>query len=384
MLPYSRQSINKEDIKAIKLALNSRLITQGPLLKKFEEKISKKVNCRYAVGVNSATSGLHIACIALGLKKNDYLWTVSNSYVSSANCGRFCGAKIDFVDIDSETFNICIKSLSKKLLFAKKKKKLPKILVVVHLAGNPSDMIEIKKLSKKYNFKIIEDASHALGSYIKNNPIGNCKFSDLAVFSFHPVKSITTGEGGMVLTNSKKLKYQLEVLRSNGITRDKKTFVQGNFQPWKYEQHVLGYNYRMNEIQAALGISQLNRLKKFIVKRNKTASKYKKLLNKKIIEFQKVEIGNISSYHLMIIKINFKKINKNYNQVFNELRKNRIGVNLHYFPIHLQPYYQKHCGKLRLYNSEAYYKSSFSIPIYYDMKDSEHKLIINKINKIIQ
>lgn len=371
-------------MKAVQNALKSSLITQGPILEKFEKAISKKVECKYASGVNSGTSGLHIACLALGLSKNDLLWTVPNSYVSSANCARFCGAKVNFVDIDIGTLNICVRSLTKKLKNAKKKNKLPKILVVVHLAGNPSDMLEIKKLSKKYKFKIIEDAAHALGSFYKKNPIGNCKFSDIAVFSFHPVKSITTGEGGMVLTNSSSLKYKLDVLRSNGVTRDKKKFIQNNFQAWKYEQHTLGYNYRMNELQAALGLSQLKRLDEFVYKRNQIAKNYIKKLKNENIRFQKVDKNNKSSYHLMIISVNLKNIKKKHNIIFNQLRKKKIGVNLHYFPIHLQPYYKKHCGNLKMPNSEQYYQTSFSIPIFFDLKKKQQNFIIKKINEVIK
>ena len=244
-------------------------------------------------------------------------------------------------------------------------------------------MIEIRKLSKLYNFKIIEDASHALGAYYNKNPIGNCKYSEVAVFSFHPVKSITTAEGGMISTNSSDLNYKLGLLRSNGVTRDKSKFIQKNFEAWKYEQHELGYNYRMNEIQAALGISQLSKLKKFIRNRNEIAQNYIKLIKNPNIKFQEINKKNKSSYHLMIIKIDLKKIKKSYKKVFNEFQKNNIGVNLHYYPIHLQPYYIKHTGKIKLQNAEDYASRSLSVPIFYGMKKLEQSLIIKKINKII-
>ena len=383
MIPYSKQSINASDIKAVSKVLKSKLITQGPNILTFEEKVAKFVKCKFATSVNSATSGLHIACLSLGIKSGDYLWTVPNTYVSSANCGRFCGANIDFVDIDPSTLNICIKKLEKKLVLSKRKKLLPKAIVVVHFAGNPVNMLEIKKLSQKYKFKVIEDASHAIGAKIKNSYIGSCKYSDITVFSFHPVKIITTGEGGMVLTNSKKIKTKLDILRNNGTTRNKNLFVQKNFQPWKYEMLELGFNYRMTDIEAALGISQLSRVKKFVKKRNEIASFYKKKLNQNLFEFQKIEKGNLSSYHLMIILLKKSKIKKSYNKIFNELIKNKIGVNLHYFPIHLHPYYLNHCGRIKLKTAEEYAERSLSIPIFFDMKLKDQKNIINKINKIV-
>ena len=384
MIPYSRQFIDNDDISSMVKVLKSKLVTQGPLVKKFENKISNITQSKFATAVNSATSGLHIACLALELKKNDYLWTVPNTFVSSANCGRFCGAKIDFVDINSETLNICEKELSKKLIQAKKQKKLPKIVVVVHFGGNPANMFKIKQLSIKFGFKIIEDASHALGSKYKKKPIGNCKYSDVAVFSFHPVKQITTCEGGVVTTNNLNLKKKMDLFRSHGIVKDPKNFLQNNFDDWKYEQQYLGYNYRMNEIQAALGISQLKKLKKFVGQRNKIALYYKKKLNNKKILFQKILNQNQSSYHLMIITLKLNMIKKSYKEIFNYLKKSKIGINLHYYPVHLQPYYQEHCGKIEMKNSEKYYKSSFSIPVYYNIKKSDIDFVVKKINKVIQ
>ena len=384
MIQYSRQFIDTDDILAVTKVLKSRLITQGPLVEKFEKKISKLVECKYATAVNSSTSGLHVACLAMGLKKNDHLWTVPNTFVASANCGRFCGAKVDFVDIDIKTLNICEKELLKKLVKAKKEKKLPKIIVVVHFAGNPCNLIQIKKLSIKYGFKIIEDASHALGSFYKKKPIGNCKYSDASVFSFHPVKPITTCEGGVVTTNSLRLKNSMDLFRSHGIVKEHKNFVQNNYEPWKYEQQFLGYNYRMNEIQAALGISQLKKIKKFVSQRNKIATYYKKKLNNKKIMFQKILDGNKSSYHLMILTLRLDIIKKSYKDIFNYLRKSKIGINLHYYPVHLQPYYLNHCGRLNMKNSENYYKTSFSVPLYYNLKKTDVDYVIKKINNIIE
>ena len=383
-IPYSKQFIDKQDISSVLKALKSPLITQGPLLSKFERLIAKKVKSKFAVGVNSATSGLHIACLALGLKNNDYLWTVPNSYVSSANCGRFCGANVDFVDIDPLSLNICKNKLKEKLEVAKKKNKLPKILVVVHFGGNPCEMIEIRKLSKLYNFKIIEDASHALGAYYNKNPIGNCKYSEVAVFSFHPVKSITTAEGGMISTNSSDLNYKLGLLRSNGVTRDKSKFIQKNFEAWKYEQHELGYNYRMNEIQAALGISQLKKLSLFNKKRNILAKKYSQNLKDLPIKFQKINKNCYSAYHLFVILFPNSIIRKKlYNKIFNYFLKKKIGVNLHYLPVHLHPFYRKKGFGIGNYPiAENYAKRAISIPLYPSLTFQNQNKVIRVIKKI--
>ena len=300
-VPYSRQCINKKDINAVNSVLKSDFLTTGPKIIDFEKKLSNFFGSKYSLGVNSATSALHIACMSLGLKKNDYLWTTPISFVASANCALYCGAKVDFVDIDKDTCNISIEELEKKLKKTNKKK-LPKIIVLVHLSGHPVDLKEVKKLSLKYKFKIIEDASHAVGSVYEGSKIGNCKYSDICVFSFHPVKIITTGEGGSVLTNSKKIFDKAFLFRSHGINKD----VTSKDNPWHYDQISLGYNYRMNEIEAALGISQLSRINQFTSRRNKISDFYKKKLNKHKIKFQHLLPRSKSSMHLFIIRVSSK------------------------------------------------------------------------------
>ena len=295
MIPYSRQYLDKKDFYEVSKVLRSKFITQGEKVKLFEKKICKKVGSKFGIAVNSATSALHIACLALGLKKNDYLWTVPNTFVASANCGIYCGAKIDFVDIDKNTFNISIEKLKKKLNLAKKLKKLPKIIVGVDFAGNPYDHHQLYILSKKYNFKVITDASHSLGSKYYNKFIGTCKWSDITVFSFHPVKPITTAEGGIAVTNNKNLFKNLNIFRNHGITKNLNEFKRKIDQKWYYEQVELGYNYRMNEIQAALGISQLKKLTLFNKKRNILAKKYKIELKNLPLKFQKIEFSHICS-----------------------------------------------------------------------------------------
>lgn len=377
MIPYSRQFISQNDIKNVTKVLKSKFITQGKKVEEFENRLSEYCNAKFAVTANSATSALHIACISLDLKKNDYLWTVPNTFVASSNCALYCGAKVDFVDIDPSTHNISIFELKKKLKLAKLKKKLPKIIVVVHFGGHPCDLGEIKKLSKKYKFRIIEDASHALGASYKKERIGSCKYSDITVFSFHPVKSITTAEGGAALTNQKKLFEKMSMLRTHGITKDKDKFKsKKKNEPWYFEQQILGYNYRMNEIEAALGISQLRSLDTFIKKRIKIAKIYDKYLKNLPIKtpIKQPEIN--SSYHLYTIRIK----NKDRKQMFNFLRKNKIGVNVHYIPVVSHPFYKKLGFDLKKYpNTLSFYNDSISIPIYPDLKSKDQLKIIKCI-----
>ncbi len=381
--PYSRQYINNKDIQKVIKVLKSDYLTQGPEVKKFESKFKDKVNSKYAISASSATSGLHLACLALKLNKGDFLWTVPNSFVASANCGLYCNAEIDFVDIDNETFNIDIKLLKNKLYKAKKKKKLPKILVVVHMGGSPADLQSIKKLSNTYKFKIIEDASHALGAKLNNFPVGSCKWSDIAVFSLHPVKIITSAEGGMITTNSKEIFKKISILKNHGITRDKKILKKKIDDFWYYEQKMLGYNYRLSDLNCSLANSQIDRLNFFVKKRNRIAKFYINKLNSINLKFQKILSNSFSSYHLFIIQFNKINSKKKYSKVFNEFRKNNIMVNLHYLPIHLQPYYRKlgfSTGQFK--NSESYALRSFSFPIYPQLKNSELNFIVKKINKI--
>lgn len=383
MIPYSRQSISKADIKLVNEVLISSNLTKGPMVKKFENKIKKKVKCSYVAAVNSGTSALHLACMAIGIKKNDLVWTVSNTYAASGNCAVNCGAKIDFIDIDSKSFNISIEALEKKLLLAKKNNKLPKLLIPVHFAGQPTDQKKIWLLSRKYNFRIIEDASHSLGSKHYDEPVGSCKWSDITTFSFHPVKIITTGEGGAITTNNKKYYEKIIMLRENGITNNAKHFLGQRLYPSYYEQHLCGFNYRMNDISAALGYSQLLRLENFLKKRNQIANIYKKELSRYPVSFQEIKNHNTTSYHLLIIQFDLKILGKKFNQLFNFFKRNKIGVNLHYYPLHLQPFYKKvGFKKGYLPNTEDYSARSLSLPNYVGLTDKNLKFVIGTIKKL--
>ena len=383
MIPYSKQFIDDKDIKSVVKVLKSPLITQGSIVPKFENKVASRCGSKYSFAVNSATSALHLACLALDLKKGDTIWTVPNTFVASANCGLYCGAKVDFVDININTYNICVDSLSEKLENAEKKNKLPKILIPVHFAGHPTKQDEIWRLSKKYKFKIIEDASHSLGAKYKNEDVGSCKWSDITIFSFHPVKMITTGEGGMLLTNDRRVASKVELLRNSGITRNSKLFKVKNREAWYYEQQLLGFNYRMTDIQAALGLSQINKLNKFLSKRNKIAKKYNKLLSSLPIRIPEVDLKAKSSFHLYVIRLNDYS-SRSYKKIFNYLRKNGIGVNLHYLPVHLHPYYRSLGFKEGDFpNAEKYSSEALSIPIHYELSDNEQVKIVSKISAIL-
>ena len=373
---YSKHNISKKDIKSVIKVLKSDFLTQGPSVKFFEKKIKKIVSAKYAFAVNSATSGLHVACMSIGISKNDVVWTSPNSFVASSNCALYCGAKIDFVDIDLKNYSLCPIKLENKLK-STKKKNLPKAIVLVHFAGYATDLERIKRLSKKYNFKIIEDASHALGGKYKNSYIGNCQFSDVCVFSFHPVKSITTGEGGLITTNSKKISAKINLFRNHGINRDKKFLLNKTLKINHYEQIELGFNYRMSDIEAALGISQANRLTKFIHKRMSVAKFYdKELIN---LPIQKPIFSKDSSWHLYVILLKNNSIRK---KLFEFLKKKKINCQIHYIPIHIHPYYKKIGFKKKDFpNSVEYYERCLSLPIFFDLKFSDQKKIISLIKK---
>ena len=370
---YSTQTISKKNIADVSKVLKSDFLTQGPKTVKFEKKIKTLVKCKYALATNSGSSSLLLACKSLSLKTGDLFWTVPNSFLATANCGILCGFKIDFVDIDPNTWNISLENLETKLIIAKKKKKLPKLIIVVHLGGLPINPIKLKNLSKKYKFKIIEDASHSFGGKYYSNRVGCSKWSDITVFSFHPVKVITTGEGGCCVTNNKQYYERLTALRNNGIVRDKKNFKFKNLGPWYYEQHSIGYNFRMSDIQSALGISQLKNLNSFLKKRNEIASYYKDNLEELPITFQNVEEDFYSTYHLFIIKLDIQ-LKKLHSKFFNYLRSKKILVNLHYLPIHLQPFYRKYGFKKNAFPvSEEYAETAISIPIYPNLKKKRTK-----------
>ena len=376
---YSTQTISKKDIISVNKILKSEFLTQGPKTPEFENKIKILVGSKYVLATNSASSALLLACKALSLKSGDLFWTAPNSFVATANCGVLCGLKIDFLDIDPDTWNISIEKLEKKLKIAKKKKKLPKLIIIVHLGGLPVNPIKLNNLSKKYKFKIIEDASHSLGGKYYSKSVGCSKWSDITIFSFHPVKIITTGEGGCCTTNKKKYYEKLKALRNNGIIKERKNFKFKNLGPWYYEQHSLGYNFRMNDIQSALGISQLKNLNIFVKKRNKIAKFYCNQLKNLPIKFQKIEKNFYSTYHLFIIKLDvkYKYLHKKF---FNYLRSKNMYVNLHYLPIHLQPFYRKFGFKKNQFPvAEEYSETAISIPIYPNLKKKEQIKIINYI-----
>lgn len=387
MIPYAKQEIIKKDIKAVQKVLQSDWLTQGPSVNKFEKDITNFCNVKYGISVNSATSALHISCLALGVSQNDRVWTSPNSFVASSNCALYCGAKIDFVDIDPVTYNISISALKKKLSQAKKINKLPKVVIPVHFAGQPCDMIEIYKLSKIYKFKVIEDASHALGASYKNKnkdkkyKIGSCAHSDITVFSFHPVKIITTGEGGMAVTNNQNLSKQLKMLRTSGITKNKTQMKFKSENPWYYEQLTLGYNYRMNDIQAALGSEQLKRAKTYITKRNKIAKNYNLAFKNLPITIPAILKENYSSFHLYVILLDEFLDHK---KIFKNLRKKNVFVNLHYIPIHTHPYYQSIGFKWGDFpEAENYYRRAISLPMYPSLKISDQKIVIKTLKKCL-
>lgn len=385
IIPYGKQDINKNDIDSVIDVLKSNNLTQGPLVPKFEKSLSIYTGSRFCTLVNSATSALHIACLALGVTKGDYVWTSANTFVASANCARLCGANVDFVDIDELTFNLSEKTLEDKLKVSKKEGKLPKVVIPVHIAGQSCDMKRIFELSIEYGFKIIEDASHALGGDYLNTKIGSCKYSDITVFSFHPIKMITTGEGGAVMTNSETINRNLTIFRTHGITSNKNYFEKRpDNELWNYQQLELGLNYRMTEIQAALGLSQLNRLDKFVSKRRSIANTYNALFKGTKIKTPIVKNYSKSSFHLYIIQWELLNNNKSNKYFFRELQKKGIMVNYHYIPVYLQPYYLNQ-GFKKGYcpNSESYFQKSLSIPIFTQITDKEIKRVAKEIISII-
>jgi UDP-4-amino-4,6-dideoxy-N-acetyl-beta-L-altrosamine transaminase len=383
MIPYSHQSISKSDIDAVVKVLNSDFLTQGKEVPAFESSICEYTGSRFAHAVNSATSALHIACLAMGLQKNDILWTSPISFVASANCGLYCGAKVDFVDIEPLTWNICIKKLELKLIKAKHDGLIPKILVAVHLCGLSCDMKSIRKLSKKYGFKVLEDASHAIGGEFEKNKIGSCQYSDSTVFSFHAIKGITTGEGGMVLTNNDEISNKLLLLRNHGISRDENLMTHSSDGPWYYQQITLGYNYRMTDIQAALGRSQLKRLDNFISKRHELANFYDENLSDFPLKFQNKSVGGYSGMHLYVVRLN--KSDKSRKEIFEILRNEGIGVNVHYIPIHLQPFYRQFGFQEGQFpEAESYYQEAISLPIYPNLTDIELTKVITSLRLALE
>ena len=384
MIPYGKQDINQADIDSVVNVLKSDFLTQGPQVPLFEKTVSDYCGSEYAVVANSATSALHIACMALNLGKGDYLWTSPNTFVASANCGLYCGAQVDFVDIDPLTYNLSSLELEKKLIQAKQNNKLPKIVIPVHFAGQSCDMRKIHSLSKEYGFKIIEDASHAIGGKYLDQPIGGCQYSDITVFSFHPVKIITTAEGGLATTNDKELLTRMQLFRSHGVTRNPELMTKEAEGGWYYQQIDLGFNYRMTELQAALGISQMERLDKFVALRHQRQVRYDKLLKGLPIVVPYQSLDSYSALHLYPIQLELENISKSHTQVFDELRQKGLGVNLHYIPVHIQPYYEK-MGFSRgdFPEAEKYYSRAISIPIFQGLTIEIQDEVVNALKKVL-
>ena len=384
MIPYGRHHISEDDIKAVEEVLKSAFLTQGDKVALFEQTIAQYVGAKYAYAVNSATSALHIACLAIGLGEGDWLWTTPITYVASANCGRYCGANVDFVDIDPKTLNMSIDALEEKLRSAKLENRLPKVVVPVHLCGEPCDMKQIHRLSQEYGFKIIEDASHAIGAKYQDTFVGSCQYSDITVFSFHPVKIITTAEGGMAVTNNPKLAQQLSLYRSHCVTRDASLMTHEPDGDWYYQQVGLGFNYRMTELQGALGVSQMGSLEKFIARRHQIAARYDEVFESLPIILAYRNPENFSSLHLYPIQV-LPESGKTRKEVFDFFRAHDINVNVHYIPVHTQPYYQQFGFKYGDFpNAEQYYGRAFSIPIFYGLTDEMQDTVIDVMNRSLQ
>ncbi|NJJ58721.1 UDP-4-amino-4,6-dideoxy-N-acetyl-beta-L-altrosamine transaminase [Pseudomonas sp. B14(2022)] len=385
MIPYGRQDITQADIDAVVGVLQSDFLTQGPMVPRFEQQVAQHVGATHALAVNSATSALHIACLALGLGPGDRLWTSPVTFVASANCGLYCGAQVDFVDIDPRTYNLCPQALSRKLEQAEQEGTLPKVVVAVHLCGQPCDMQAIHALAKRYGFKVIEDASHAIGGKYQGEFIGNGKYSDITVFSFHPVKIITTAEGGMALTNDADLANRMVLLRSHGITRDPDQMTHESDGPWYYQQIDLGFNYRMTELQAALGVSQMERLDQYIARRHQLAERYDDLLASLPVTTPWQHADSYSGLHLYVIRLQLEKIAKTHRQVFESLREQGIGVNLHYIPVHTQPYYADMGFKPEDFpGAQNYYREAISIPMFQTMSNEQQDQVVAALVRALQ
>jgi UDP-4-amino-4,6-dideoxy-N-acetyl-beta-L-altrosamine transaminase len=388
-IPYGKQQINEEEISAVIDVLKSDYLTQGPVVPKFENAVIDYCQAKYGIAVNSATSALHIACLALDVGVDDVVWTSATTFVASSNCALYCGAEVDFIDIKPNTFNIDIDKLDLKLKLARENDCLPKVVIVVHMCGQPCDMKEIHALSKEFNFRIIEDAAHAIGSTYQEFKTGSCQYSDITTFSFHPVKVVTTAEGGMALTNNKILADRMRLLRSHGITRDESEMVNEPSGEWYYEQVMLGFNYRMTELQAAIGLKQMLRLDEFVDRRNKLAENYNLLLADIPVEIPSIDIDRRSSFHLYVIRLKLAGIKLSHRDVFSKLRLAGIGVNLHYMPVYLQPYYQNlEFSRGRFVEgycieAEKYASIAISIPLYPSLTSNDQERIASELKGLL-
>lgn len=383
-IPYGRQDISATDMDAVAEVLRSDFLTQGPAVPRFENALAEYCGARHALAMNSATSALHVACMALGLGQGDRLWTSPNTFVASANCALYCGAEVDFVDIDPHTYNMSVGALAAKLEIAKAEGSLPKIVIPVHFAGQSCDMREIHSLAQRYGFRIVEDASHAVGGRYLDQPVGNCRFSDITIFSFHPVKIITTAEGGMALTNDAELAAQMERLRSHGITRDP-GFMEGESDgPWYYQQIDLGYNYRMTDIQAALGCSQFTRLDEYVQRRHVLARRYDELLQGLPVVTPQQSANAYSALHLYPIRIDVQRTGKSRREVFEGLRAAGIGVNVHYIPVHLQPHYRRMgFAPGDFPEAEAYYAEAISLPMFPTLAEAQQDKVVAVLKELL-
>ena len=382
-IPYGKHRITKEDRQAVEDVLENGLISQGPSICRFEDDVTLYTGVQHGVACSSATAGLHMACMALGLKRGEIVWTSSISFVASANCGLYCGAEIDFVDICEESGLVSPEHLEAKLILAGKEGKIPKILIVVHLCGTSCDMKRIDELCKQWGVLVIEDASHALGGKYGERAVGSCEYSEMSIFSFHPVKMITTGEGGMVTTNNRELAERLRMLRSHGITRDQSQFRDNYKGAWHYEQQLLGYNYRMSDINAALGSSQMKRLDKIVEKRNEIARQYEGGLNSERVKILTKPDLSYSSHHLVVARI-LNSSEDRHRKVFEGMREAGIGVQLHYQPIHRQPFYRERLGcKMDLNNSELYSRCAISLPVFETLTNEEQEYVIETLTSLV-
>lgn len=384
MIPYGRQDISEADIQAVVDVLRSDFLTQGPAVPAFEKAVAEYCGVQQAVAVNSATSALHLACLALDVGPGDRVWTSPITFVASANCARYCGAQVDFVDIDPRTYNMSVERLAEKLAQAETSGCLPKVLIPVHLSGQSCDMASIYKLSQRYGFKIIEDASHAIGGKYRGAPVGNCRYSHITVFSFHPVKIITTAEGGMAVTNDVRLAKRMQLLRSHGITRESSEMTRESDGPWYYQQIALGFNYRMTDLQAALGLSQMQRLDEFVTRRHAIFRRYNERLAGWPVDTPWQHPESYSGLHLYVIRLKPGQIRKTHREVFEAMRAVGIGVNLHYIPVYRQPYYEG-LGFKSGYCPEAerYYVETISLPMYPSLTEGQQDHVIHRLDQAV-
>ncbi|GGA40923.1 UDP-4-amino-4,6-dideoxy-N-acetyl-beta-L-altrosamine transaminase [Pelagibacterium lentulum] len=384
IIPYGRQDITQADIDAVTEVLRSDFLTQGPVVPRFERAVAEYCGAKHAVAVNSATSALHIGCLALGLGSGDWLWTTPITFVASANCALYCGAQVDFVDIDPRSYNLSTDALEEKLKIAEREGRLPKVVVPVHLCGQPCEMERIHELGQRYGFAIIEDASHAVGGRYKDGPVGDCRFSDITVFSFHPVKIVTSAEGGMALTNDAALAERMALLRSHGVTRDPALMTHEADGPWYYQQIDLGFNYRMTELQGALGLSQLDRLDAYVARRHALARRYDTLLADLPVTIPWQHPDGYSGLHLYVVRIVRDRVGANHRDIFMALREQEIGVNLHYIPVHTQPYYQHMGFKTGDFpEAEAYYTEAISLPMYPTMSEEQQDRVVVSLERAL-